>query len=403
MLSARSPGPSPFPARDTPRPANDAFADALAITSLPASTSVDLTNATTDTDEPTGCFGPSQTAWWSLTPSSDTVIRADTFTSVIPGSYVNVWESTGAGMQSLQLKDCAGYWTSFTEKLRAGRTYYFQVGSFYGSFAGEATLNLQVEPPPSYDAIGGATPISSLAFSTGEGDSTYATESPDDPTCFGRGATVWYVYVPPADMRVEASVQETYPDSVARFTLSAYTGQPGSLTQLDCSDDSLVVQGYGKPHVEFDARAGVPVYFMIGTSGGTEGGTFNFGVQRPLVVDAPVAAKVTVTKDGVATISGTVKCSRQAGVTLYVTLRQVFAGRLNAAGFGQVSTTCSSAATGWSASLTSWPVSFGPGIGEVEVQFPSTCDSEGCQPGALYDEASYSRREFSKVSLKRGG
>jgi hypothetical protein len=116
-----------------------------------------------------------------------------------------------------------------------------------------------------------------------------------------------------------------------------------------------------------------------------------------------VTTKVSVTKDGTATISGTATCSRQTGVTLYVTLRQVFAGRLNAQGFNQVFTTCSGAPTAWSVSLTSWPVSFGPGVGEVEVQFPSTCDSEGCQPGALYDEASYSRREFSKVSLRRGG
>jgi hypothetical protein len=262
-------------------------------------------------------------------------------------------------------------------------------------------LNVAIEPPPDYDGVEGATQIPSMAFSTSEGDSTFATTSADDPTCFGQGPTVWYVYVPPVDMRLEASVQETFPNSASNFTLSAYAGQPGALAQLDCSDDSLVVQGYGKPHVEFDAAAGAPVYFMVGTSGGTEGGTFNFGVHRPLFVEAPVNAKATVTKDGLATITGIVTCSRPTNVSFNVTLRQVFAGRLNASGFNQVSTPCSTQPTPWSTAVTSWPVSFGAGAGEVELQFPSICDPEGCQPGALYDERSYDRREFTKLSLRR--
>jgi hypothetical protein len=381
-------------------PANDQLAAATGIGSLPASATVDLTEASTEVDEPAGCFGPSQTAWWSFTPAVDTVIRVDTFGSVIPGSYVNLWRSAGSGFEGLGLLDCAGYWTSLTEKLRAGTTYYFQVGSFYGVFQGDATLNIQIEPPPAFDDSTSAKVIPSVAFSE-SADSSYATSAPTDPDCFGRGATVWYVFVPDEDMRLEASVQEEYPDSGSRFTLSAYAGVPGSLANLDCSDDSLIVQGYRKPHIEFDARAGVPVYFMVGTSSGTDGGIFHFGVQRPLEVTSRTEKLLNVSRAGIASVVGTVTCSRPVGMTLYVTLRQVFAGRLNAHGFGQAFASCSTTPSPWSIELSSWPVSFGPGVGQTELEFPSRCDSQGCQPGALYDEGSYSRRDVFDVRLRR--
>ena len=381
-------------------PGNDGFADATVIASLPASETSDLTEASTEAGEPAGCYGPAQTVWWSFTPPEDTVVRADTFGSLIPGSYVNLWQSGGSGMSGLTLRDCAGYWGALTEKLRGGVTYYFQVGSFYGGFQGAVTLNVQVEPPPAFDEIGSARVIPSLAFSE-SADSSYATTAPGDPDCFGKGATVWYVFTPTQDMQLEASVQEEYPDSASSFTLSAYAGQPASSTQLDCSDDSLIVQGYNKPHVEFSARAGVPVYFMVGTSGGTEGGIFHFGIQRPLAVATPVDKLLGVSHDGTATVSGSITCSRPGGMTLDVTLRQVFAGRLNAFGFNQVWAPCTTTPTRWSTALTSWPVSFGPGAGEVEIHISSQCDYEGCQPGALYDEASYGRREVSTVKLRR--
>jgi hypothetical protein len=382
-------------------PANDQFANATSIPSLPFTESATITEATVESGERAGCFGPAQTAWWTFTPVVDTVIRADTVGSTIGGSYVVLWESDGSGLAGLSSKDCAIYYSFMTEKLRAGKTYYFQAGSFYGFFSGDVTLNVQVEPPPTYDSIETARPISSVYYSDSSGDSSYATTSPDDPGCFGTGSTVWYVYVPTEDMRLEAALQPPYPDSASDFTLSAYSGSPGNLSQLDCSDDSLLVQGYPKPHVEFDAEAGVPVYLMVGTSGGTDGGFYYLSVQRPLEVSFAVSAKATVTKADVLTISGTLTCSRPANGNAYVTVRQTFAGRLNAFGFTQVSANCSSTPVQWSTTMTSWPVSFGPGGADVEIELINPCDPQGCQPGALWDQSSYGRKVLSKVSVKR--
>jgi hypothetical protein len=383
-------------------PSNDAFADAKPIGVLPFSETEVLTEATTEAGEAGGCFGPSQTAWWSYTPSADTVIRADTFGSTIPGSYVVLWKSEGSGPEGLTSLDCAGYWTSFSEKLRAGTTYYLQAGSFYGSFSGDVTLNVAVEPPPEYDDITTAKTIPSVAYSDSSGDSSFATTAPSDPDCFGKGSTVWYVFVPYEDMRLEASLQPLYGDAPSDFTLAAFRGEPEALTQFDCSDDSLLVQGYPKPHIEFDAKGGVPVYFMVGTANGTEGGQYFFTVQRPLEVTVPVSTKAQVTKSGIATISGAMSCSRISSATVLVMLRQTFAGRLSAFGTGQVSMPCGVSAAQWSLELTSWPVLFGPGTADVELYFQSSCDLEGCQPGARYDESSYNRREFTRVQVKRG-
>ena len=382
-------------------PANDDFANATAIQSLPLSDTVPLTEATTEAGEQGGCYGPGQTAWWSFTPATDTVVRADTSGSSIPGSYVVLWESTGPGLSGLSSKDCAISYSSLTEKLRAGTTYYFQAGSFYGGFAGDVTLNVQVEPPPDFDSIASAKTISGVYYTDSSGDSSYATTSAGDPTCFGKGSTVWYVFVPTENMRLEAALQPPYPDTPSDFTLSAYEGTPGSLTQLDCSDDSLLVQGYPKPHIEFDARAGVPVYFMVGTSGGTDGSPFYFTVQRPLDAALSVDAKATVDKAGKLTLSGTAKCSRPTGFSAYVNIRQVFAGRLNALASTQVSTECSPTPRTWTVSATSFPVSFGPGEANVEVELTNPCDSQGCQPGALWDQSSYGRKAVTKVSVKR--
>ncbi len=51
--------------------------------------------------------------------------------------------------------------------------------------------------------------------------------------------------------------------------------------------------------------------------------------------------------------------------------------------------------------MTSFPVSFGPGGADVEIEVVNPCDSQGCQPGALWDQSSYGRKIVTKVSIKR--
>ena len=67
-------------------PGNDEYANATSIPAVPFTDTVTVTDATVEVGEQAGCFGPSQTAWWSYTPAVDTVVRADTVGSTVPGS-----------------------------------------------------------------------------------------------------------------------------------------------------------------------------------------------------------------------------------------------------------------------------------------------------------------------------
>ena len=140
---------------------------------------------------------------------------------------------------------------------------------------------------------------------------------------------------------------------------------------------------------------------MIGTSGGTLGGGYYFSLQRPLDVSVTLETKGTVSKDGVATVSGTVTCVRTVGSTLWITLDQVFAGRQRANGFASSNQWCGPTPAPWSATLTSFPILFGAGRATVKLQLPSLCDDQGCQPGALWDERSYDRTTTREITLRR--
>ena len=167
-------------------PANDDFANATPISSLPFTDTVSLTEATTEGGEQPGCYGPSQTAWWSYRPTVDTVIGADTFGSTISGSYVVLWEATGPGLGGLASKDCAIYYSSLTQKLHAGTTYYLQAGSFYGVSRGMSRSACRSSRRRRSTRSRRRGPISSVSFSDTSADSSYATTSPDDPSCSER-------------------------------------------------------------------------------------------------------------------------------------------------------------------------------------------------------------------------
>jgi hypothetical protein len=381
-------------------PPNDDFANATIISSLPFSATVDNTEATSEVGEPQICAFATQTVWYSFTPSSDIVLQADMAGSSTPATNLNVYEQTGSGLAGLTFMGCATFGIPVQFTARAGATYYLQAETFSGN-VGSLQVHLAVPPPPPLDDIADARVIPSLSFFNDSADSSLATTDPNDPSCFGQGHTVWYVFTPPEDMRIEAALQQVYPNDPSHFTLSAYAGSPGSLTQLACSDDSLSVQGYPRPHVEFDAKAGVAVYFMIGTSGGTPGGAFYFSVQRPLLIKTTFDSFASVSKTGTATVSGTITCSRPVGGNYSIRLRQTFA-RLVADGSNvSDSIQCTPAGTRWSTQVNSFTgVIFGPGAATVSTQWSNQCDSQGCQPGALIGEG-YGAVETATIQLRR--
>jgi hypothetical protein len=171
---------------------------------------------------------------------------------------------------------------------------------------------------PDNDNFSSATMITELPFestiNTGE-----ATTAGDDPVgCFelNEGATVWYAFTPPEDMRIVIDVSA----SDYNATMVVATGSPGSFNIITCGS-SYSQEG-------FEATAGTTYYFMIGTLGGGPGGNLVFSVNGlpptpPFTMQFHLdSAGSVVTKTGAVTLHGTITCSRSAYANVFGHLEQ---------------------------------------------------------------------------------
>ncbi|GAA4696406.1 hypothetical protein GCM10023226_38560 [Nocardioides nanhaiensis] len=106
---------------------------------------------------------------------------------------------------------------------------------------------------PANDDVADAALLSGPSGST-PGDNTYATREATDPappTSYTAGGySVWFSWTPEQDGRVD---MRTFGGAADRdTTLAAYTGQPGSLTQVAGADDTFGAHA----GISFDAAAG---------------------------------------------------------------------------------------------------------------------------------------------------
>ncbi|MFG3577199.1 PKD domain-containing protein [Micromonospora chersina] len=120
---------------------NDDFADALTVGSLPYSNTQDYTAATAEPGEPSSCFNPVNTVWYSYTATGTGPITAS-----IP-YYSGIAAYTGTSIDSLTQVGCRGTYTSssLTFVAQAGTTYHFQVEA---NGNGQMTFQLDVSPDP---------------------------------------------------------------------------------------------------------------------------------------------------------------------------------------------------------------------------------------------------------------
>jgi PKD domain-containing protein len=131
-----------------PPPANDNFADATSIGSLPFSATVDSTAATTEAGEPAPSCGfgaATGTVWYAFTPSvgeSVTATGTDPFFSTAVAAY------SGSSLGTLTSLGCRAFGNALTIHVDPGTTYYFQEGGLFGGQAPSLTFNLAVAPPP---------------------------------------------------------------------------------------------------------------------------------------------------------------------------------------------------------------------------------------------------------------
>ena len=233
-------------------PANDDFTNATAISTLPLSATVDMADATLESDEPQFCYGPSKSVWYAYTPAHDGRVSITTSGSVANGQ-VTAYRADASGFGGLSYQTCEtlGYGNPVFD-VHAGTTYYLQLATVFGD---GGTLRLRVDEllPPANDDFAHATPIASLPFSTSF-DLRAATVEPDEPTtCQGltSSATAWYAFTPAASGSYLASRPSYGP-------LAVYTGTSlAALTQVTCGSYQAI----------FHADAGTTYYLQVASDG----------------------------------------------------------------------------------------------------------------------------------------
>src|SRR4051812_30991804 len=152
-------------------PANDQFAQARAIASLPATFTVDTSSATHQANEPqpSGCSS-NKTVWYHYKATASGRLDIDTTGSNFP-TVVGVY--TGSKLAFLQLVACTsavhGSAADTLIDAVAGTTYQIQVG---GVSDATGTLKVRVRLPqqPANDARANATSIGALPYTGARGD-----------------------------------------------------------------------------------------------------------------------------------------------------------------------------------------------------------------------------------------
>jgi PKD repeat protein len=256
-------------------PANDNFADATLISSMPFSDVVDNTEATTEPGEPQHCQFSPQTVWYTVTPSAAAVLRADMDGSSFFDTVLSAYQSSAPGLDGLVGLNCNSFGGSVDFKVQASGTYYVQAGSIFTG-GGSLHLNLHVVPPPPNDDFANARTITALPFGE-DVDATAATVEAGEPLtskCDAPrpSATVWYAFTPPVGESVTASIGGSFAN------LRVYTGNSlSSLTEVTCNNGG----GF-----TFRAAANTTYFFQLAPGTPLGGGRLSFQLD---VAPQPVA------------------------------------------------------------------------------------------------------------------
>jgi len=126
-------------------PANDDFANATSVGSVPYSDSVDATAASIESGEPTPPCGYGQSSgsvWYAFSPS---VTDSYSVQSQYTGFWSQVAVYTGSSLNNLTSLGCRTFGSMLTFPAEAGQTYYLQLG---GLFGGRGTINLNIVEAP---------------------------------------------------------------------------------------------------------------------------------------------------------------------------------------------------------------------------------------------------------------
>ena len=165
-------------------PLNDYFSDAEQILSLPLNAVVDITEATTEMNEPQFCWSMDHTVWYSISPTQNMTVHVNTF-GTTTNANINVYRAVGSGIGDLNFMGCAYFSNSPSLFLEAGQTYYFQAGSIFGE-VGNIQVNVEEFTPEPPQGGFGYFPSDPSPF-----DMVSFCDASSDPAGFGFDAFTW--------------------------------------------------------------------------------------------------------------------------------------------------------------------------------------------------------------------
>jgi len=253
------------------RAANDDFARAERISSLPFAASGSSANASTQPGESNACVFMAATLWFELTPSKNETLIASTFGSEFDTALA-VYSGTALSNLVLQACDDAAPHEGkivdqsvVTWNAHKGTHYFIQAGGFLAQ-SGHLELSVQTITRPPNDDFSTARSIASLPATVDAGNRV-ATHQPAEPTStcagdLGVDQTRWYMYTASSndDLRVAVTGGPGTAAYVAVYTGASIT----SLTELGCveADD---------PRTFDQVTNGTTYYFQAAGTDGNSG------------------------------------------------------------------------------------------------------------------------------------
>lgn len=259
-VTGRNPGAT-LNVRKVPRPANDDFAKARAITSFPTSLTTDLMNASREFGEPQPecATQGGNSIWYRISLPATRTIQVDASDTALD-TYLLV--TTGSKVNGLSVLNCQDDTAQVSNGSRitftalAGKTYHLLLAGYTGE-GGKVRVAFRSVTPPANDAFANARTLPQDG-TTVKGDTTFATTQAGEPltgdNCVSQyvGSTVWYTFV--ADASADYTM-DTY-GSWASTTIGIYTGASlGTLTTLQCTNTR---------DLTFSATAGTRYYVQVG-------------------------------------------------------------------------------------------------------------------------------------------
>ncbi len=239
-------------------PTNDDYSAAIAVETLPFTTTIDTSGATTGPTDPTTCANKGS-VWFTVTPERDGRLQADTIGSDYDTVLSAFTGEPGAFTHLACNDDHQGQQSRVAFPVTAGTTYRLMVAVCCGNGgAGGGSLQLSVSyvPPPPNDDFADAIAVTGLPYSNTQPYEAATREAGEPSVCASSQHTTWYSYTPTTTTSVVAQTNPMYAG------INVYLGSSlGGLSYVRCTGL------YDYRSLTFVAEAGRTYLFQVSGDG----------------------------------------------------------------------------------------------------------------------------------------